>query len=153
MWWFQVVLPGALTLLGVVAGVALSKREKGLASSPVTARLAFGQLVALASAVTVATLLVVFLFFNPYNPVETSLRVLGRMSPKLFSAGLAAAGGVAGRASFLVSAFAIGFFPWWIGPYLLGTPGIFKWISIAELGYLAAAWLIARGSRHAPVSA
>ena len=67
------------------------------------------------------------------------------MAPTAVSASLALISGLAGWSWLLVCAFSIGFFPWWIGLYLLGTPGVFKWISVAEIAYLAAAWLIARG--------
>lgn len=104
-----------------------------------------GQLLAIASAIVTIALFIVFFFFNPYGQVEQpSSATFGRMIHLMVSAALAAMGGIQGKRSWLVAAFAIGFFPWWIGLYLLLSPGIFKWIPIGQFGYLAAAWLIGR---------
>jgi len=98
--------------------------------------------------VSVVTLVVIFLGFNPYAAVENT-SAIGRFLPILLSAGIAGIGSLYGRASWLVIAFSVGFFPFWLGPYLLATPGIFKWIPVAQLGFVVAACLVfrARASR------
>ena len=79
--------------------------------------------------------------FNPYV-AGTDGASWVRLTPTLLGALLAVAGAVRRSRATLVVAFTIGFFPWLIGPYLLGTPGIFRWIAVAELAYLLAAYLL-----------
>lgn len=145
---FQVVVPLVLVVLGVLVSVALEYRDRNVASYPTNVRHTVGRALALACAVAVVVLVIVLLRFNPYSSFQASVSNLNRFTPMLASAALAGAGGAMGRRSLLVSAFATGFFPFWLGPYLLGSPGIFKWIPIAQFGYLLAAWLIATGRKR-----
>ena len=144
MGFFQVALPGLLALLGIVVGAVVATREERLAAAAKGRQFRAGQLLGVASAVCVITLVVILLGFNPYRPIENP-SAFGRFLPILLSAGLAGLGSLNGRASWLVIAFSIGFFPFWLGLYLLGTPGVFKWIPVAQLGFVGAAWLIFRG--------
>lgn len=145
MGFFQVWLPGLLALLGVLASAVLATREERPARSPKTWRFRAGQLLGAVSSAAVISLLAIFLGFNPYSPVENFAGAFGRLLPMLLAAGIAGIGSLNGRASWLVIAFSIGFFPFWVGLYLLGTPGIFHWIPVAQFGFLVAAWLMFRG--------
>lgn len=147
--WLQIVLPLLLTLAGLALGGLLEARDRKLgASPPAGIRSVIARLVAVASALVIVTLFVVLFLFNPYSDPTYPMATFARMSHVLLSAGLAAVGGILGKRSWLVCAFAIGFFPQWIGLYLLGVPGIFHWIPVAQFGFLVAAWLLGRAQSY-----
>lgn len=50
---------------------------------------------------------------------------------------VAAVASIVGSPGGLLIVFLLSFFP--VGLYLLGAPSIFKWVGVAELGYLASA--------------
>ena len=77
-----------------------------------------------------------FVFFNPYsdqglNPQVYIVVIL--MSLLALLAGWAA---IKFKPGWLLAAFLLSFFP--VGLYLLGTPGVFRWIGLGNLLYLLA---------------
>jgi hypothetical protein len=142
MFWLQILVPWALVLLGLVAAAVIGYRDRASPTPFRSPRQILGRVLAVASAAAVIALVIVHVAFNPYSSASPSPATLDGFAPMLVSATLAAAGGLLGKRSLLIAGFAIGFFPGWVGPYLLGTPGIFKWIPVAQFCYLVAAWCI-----------
>lgn len=87
----------------------------------------------LAAGVVIA-LSAVLVLANPYAS-DTLSSATGLIMGLLCALALVAAwGAIARRPLLLLLAFAASFFP--LGLYLLGTPGIFRWIGVAHLVYL-----------------
>ena len=107
-----------------------------------------GRFVGVVASVGNIVLILVLWFFNPYGkfavPTESyfilSLMVI--LSLLGFYACLKVVPWV------MYGAFCGSFFP--VGLYLLGTPGIFKWIGIFDLFYLASAVLMSAGKERSP---
>ena len=98
-------------------------------------QLAKGLGVAAAGAMIV--LWVVFLFFNPY---DGGFRVGLVAEGMLLCAVVALMACLHGSRGWMVALFVVSFVP--VGLYLLGTPGVFLWIGVANLLYLASAvWM------------
>ena len=86
-----------------------------------------------------------FLYANPYGRkgFTTGTYVVGWVMVAL--AGLAAYFAATNRAAGLIAVFLLSFLP--LGLYLAGTPGIFRWIAVFDLGLFLAAvvlWYRAR---------
>lgn len=96
----------------------------------------FGRYLGLAAAVGALALYGIFVWFNPYNPGSLTLPVVLRMLVGV--AGL----WVAYKAKPLVMllGFVLAFVP--LGLYMLGTPGLFRWIGVMDLVYLTASLMI-----------
>ena len=107
--------------------------------------LALGRLVGLAAALSAITLYVVLVFFNPYvtSPGQGEADVMPHVVVALMVAlALTAAwASLRGKPLVLVLAFILSFVPF--GLYMLGTPGVFLWIGVADLLYLFAALVLA----------
>ena len=84
-----------------------------------------------------AILLVVLKFFNPYTP-EIVRSVPVTLMLMLALAGMAAS--LAAKPYWMLALAIISFIP--IGLYLLGTPGIFRWVGVLNLLFLAAGLLM-----------
>lgn len=90
----------------------------------------------------------VFLWYNPYRPPDgPAARLIGSVMIAAWIVGLVATwrqwlGGA-------LAVFVVAFLP--VGLYLLGTPGLFAWIGILTLLYLAATlvWHRSRSRRRA----
>jgi hypothetical protein len=89
------------------------------------------------SAATTTLLWCIFLFFNPYSREGSTggTYVIGALMILLALA--AAWGSLTARSWVLVVAFVGSFMP--IGLYMLGTPGVFAFIGVANVLYLIAA--------------
>jgi hypothetical protein len=78
-----------------------------------------------------------FVFFNPYSNQGLTTEVYGMVSLMSLLALLAGWAAFKFKPGWLFAAFLLSFFP--VGLYLLGTPGVFRWIGVANLLYLLAA--------------
>lgn len=89
------------------------------------------------SAATTTFLWCTLLFFNPYNGegITTGTYVVGALI--IILALVAAWGSLTAKSWVLVVAFVASFMP--IGLYMLGTPGVFALIGVANVLYLIAA--------------
>ena len=102
-------------------------------------------LIAAASALTVVTLVGIFLFDNPYSVAGINLSTRWIMSI-LVVLSLVAVSAVWQQKTLIVAiCFAVSFVP--VGFYLLLTPGIFALVGVAHLGLLLCALLLARARR------
>ncbi|RJX19219.1 MAG: hypothetical protein C4570_05570 [Ammonifex sp.] len=103
-----------------------------------------GQVIGIAAAIGAICLFAVLLYFNPYVKAEpgtdTSLTVLLMVAAAVF--GIVAS--VKARPFWILIVFFVSFFP--IGFYFLGTPGIFKWIGVCNIGFLVSAVLMRVGN-------
>lgn len=103
-----------------------------------------GQAIGVAAAIGAICLFAVLLYFNPYVKAEpgidTSLTVLLMVAAAVF--GIVAS--VKARPFWILIVFFVSFFP--IGFYLLGTPGIFKWIGVCNMLFPVSAVLMGVGN-------
>ena len=99
-----------------------------------------GRLIGGLSAVASLALLVLQVFFNPYGTQPRSVPTQLILSVMFFLALAAAWGAWRSRPAILLIAFVGSFVP--VGLYLLGTPGIFRWVGVANLMYLVSAGLL-----------
>ncbi len=103
------------------------------------------RLIAAVSAITVVTLVGIFLFNNPYNTAGmnrgTQLIMTGLVVLSLIAIGAA----WKKRILILTVCFVVSFVP--VGFYLLLTPGIFALVGVAHLGFLLSALLLAISRR------
>lgn len=95
----------------------------------------------LAAAVGTVLLYGQLIFFNPYSDQGLSPNTYGLAILMSLVALLAAWASLKLKAPLLVAAFLISFFP--VGLYLLGTPGLFRWIGVCNLLYLVTGLTIA----------
>ena len=77
-----------------------------------------------------------FVFFNPYSDQGLNSEVYSVAILMSLLALLAGWAAFKFKPGWLLAAFLLSFFP--VGLYLLGTPGIFRWIGVANLLYLLA---------------
>jgi hypothetical protein len=105
-----------------------------------TSALLLARVVGLGAATTTVLLLYILLFANPYDQqgLTNGTYVVGGIMVAL--ALLAAWGTLTLKPWALVLAFVASFFP--VGFYLLGTPGIFALVGVANVLYLVAGALI-----------
>ena len=98
--------------------------------------LTFARLLGLGAAALVALLYGVMLFFNPYptDGITSGTYIVGALM--ILLALLAAWGALTLQPLLLLLAFGGSFVP--VGYYLLGTPGVFAGIGVADLGYAVA---------------
>jgi hypothetical protein len=103
-----------------------------------------GQALGIAACLVAMTLYVVMAWFNPYLTGATRPPIMvPHLMIGLHAAGLAAA---ALRAVFsMYVTFALVFLP--VGLYLLTSPGLFRWIGVADLIFLGAAACVHAGRR------
>jgi hypothetical protein len=111
------------------------------------AALSLARLIGLAGAVLTLVLYGVLLFANPYSgqgigeDTYVVATAMGLLAPLVIWAALTL------KPLVILGAFVVSFFP--VGLYTLGTPGLFRWIGVANLLYLVSGigiWLC-RGSR------
>jgi hypothetical protein len=97
-----------------------------------------GQICGAASAAFVLVLTAIFFFRNPYA-LSRELVMDGAigMGMTALLAVFAGASALSKRAGLVLLAFLLSFVP--LGIYLMGTPGVFRWIGVAQIGYLLAA--------------
>lgn len=91
----------------------------------------------LLTSIGVLGLYLVFVFFNPYRPGSLTLPIVAMMV-------LALVGALAAwwaKPYLMLAIFLVTFVP--VGLYMLGTPGLFKWIGILQLVFLLASILMA----------
>jgi magnesium-transporting ATPase (P-type) len=108
-----------------------------------------GQVLGIFSTLGALILWIISLWYNPYSPAPLTLPLLGMMALALL--GLLAAS--LARPLVMVFIFVFSFVP--VGLYMLGTPGIFKWIGIFNLLYGTAGlillihqWQLKRGKEE-----
>jgi len=96
----------------------------------------FARLLGLGAAALVILLYGVMLFFNPYTTdgITSGTSLVGALM--ILLALLAAWGARTLQPLLLLLAFLGSFVP--VGYYLLGTPGVFAFIGVADLGYAVA---------------
>jgi len=98
----------------------------------------FGQICGVASAAFVLALTAIFFFWNPYfHSRELVMDGAIGMGVTAMLAVFAGASALSKRAGLVLLAFLLSFVP--LGIYLMGTPGVFRWIGVAQIGYLLAA--------------
>lgn len=99
-----------------------------------------GQVTATLAAIGTIALWLIFLFANPYdNPAQVTDSVLIVILMLILST-LAVLASLTGRPYWMAFLAAIMLVP--VGLYTLGTPGLFRWIGILEIIFLAAALLM-----------
>ena len=88
----------------------------------------------------------VFLFANPYGSegISSDTYAVAAVMMALAAAAFVAAWRIIPILMFIV--FAISLFP--VGLYLLGTPGIFKWVGVCNLLFLPSGLLMRVRRRH-----
>ena len=94
-------------------------------------------------------LYLILLFFNPYASIRDTSESEGPMQVAAIQIGLALVGGgvTLWRRPFLMLLIGVlQFAP--VGCYMLGTPGIFRWIGLANLGFVGSAVLLLLLSRE-----
>jgi hypothetical protein len=109
-----------------------------------------GQILGVAASASSLALWAVFVFLRPYSdqPLTTQTQAVAAVLA------VAAVGGAYAslrrRPYLLLLVFGLSFMP--AGLYLLGTPGIFRGIGLANLGWLAAAvlMLVEARQKHEP---
>jgi len=101
--------------------------------------LILGRLVGLLAALSAITLYAMLVFFNPYvsSPDQDGAAMTYVMVVLALTAAWAS---LYGKPLVLLLAFVLSFVPF--GLYMLGTPGAFFWIGVADLLYLFAALLL-----------
>ena len=94
------------------------------------------------SAAVVLGLTAIFFLRDPYSPeaLTSGTLVMGLMALLAFVAGVSA---LTKRPGLLLFVFVFSFVP--VGTYLIVTPGVFRWIGVAQLGYLVAAVCLVSG--------
>jgi hypothetical protein len=106
--------------------------------------LVLGRLTGLVAALSAVALYAVLVFFNPYvsSPGQGGADVVTHVVVALMVvlALTAAWASLYGKPLVLVLVFVPSFVPF--GLYMLGTPGVFFWIGVANLLYLFAALLL-----------
>jgi hypothetical protein len=106
-----------------------------------------GQICGTASAAFVLVLTAVFFFWNPYaRSRELVMDGAIGMGITALLAVFAGASALAKRAGLVLLAFLLSFVP--LGIYLMGTPGVFRWVGVAQVGYLLAAACLSPRSRR-----
>jgi hypothetical protein len=90
-----------------------------------------------------------FVFFNPYSDQRLAPDVYGVAIFMSLLALLAGWAALKSKPGWLLVAFLLSFFP--VGLYLLGTPGLFRWIGVGNLLYLLAglSLILFRGQQSA----
>lgn len=101
-----------------------------------------GQACGAFSAAVVLGLTAIFFLRNPYSPeaLTGGTLLMGLMALLAFIAGASA---LTKRPGPLLFVFVFSFVP--VGTYLIVTPGVFRWIGVADLGYLVAAVCLVSG--------
>jgi hypothetical protein len=97
------------------------------------------------SAAATALLYGLLLFSNPYNFEEFTVEIYWIAAIMIFLALLAVWAAVRLNTTFMFVVFIGLFFP--EGLYMLGMPGLFRWIGAANLIYLVALCLASYGGR------
>ncbi len=99
-----------------------------------------GQAVGVVSGVICLGLTAVFLFAHPYGQAGmTSASEWGMVGLAVLAGGTAVLAYL-NRPQWILLTFILSFVP--VGFYLLLTPGIFRWVGVAHLGYLAAYFVL-----------
>jgi hypothetical protein len=86
----------------------------------------------------------VLLYFNPYVKTEPKVDLSPTVLLMVAAAFLGIVASVMARPLWMLIVFCVSFFP--MGFYLLGTPGIFKWIGVCNIGFLVSAVLMRVGN-------
>ena len=105
-----------------------------------------GRWIGFLASVTTLCLWAVFLFANPYGSegVSSDTYAVPAVMVALATAGFVAAWRIIPILMFIV--FAISLFP--VGLYLLGTPGIFRWVGVCNILFLPSGLLMRARHRH-----
>ena len=103
------------------------------------------RLIAVVSAITVVTLVGIFLFNNPYSTAGVNRDTQWIMTGLVVLSLIAIGAAWKKRILILIVCFVVSFVP--LGFYLLLTPGIFALIGVAHLGFLLSALLLAMSRR------
>ena len=105
-----------------------------------------GRWIGFFASVTTLCLWAVFLFANPYGSegIESDTFAPAALMMALAAAGMLAAWRIIPILMFIV--FAISLFP--VGLYLLGTPGIFRWVGVCNFLFLPSGLLMRVRRRH-----
>ena len=104
------------------------------------------RLIATASALTVVTLVGIYLFDNPYSVADINRSTQWIMTILVVMSLVAASAAWQQKTLIVTICFATSFVP--VGLYLLLTPGIFALLGVAHLGFLLSALLLARAHRR-----
>lgn len=104
-----------------------------------------GRWLGIASAAAAVFLWLVFAFGNPYSDQGLGVDTYAVAGVMILLAALAAGSAWKAWPPGLVIAFVLSLFP--VGLYLLGTPGAFRWIAAANVGYLLSAVILWVGRR------
>ena len=102
-------------------------------------------LIVAVSAITVVTLVGIFLFNNPYGTTGMNRGTQWIMSGLVVLSFIAVGAAWKKRILILTVCFVLSFVP--LGFYLLLTPGIFALIGVAHLGFLLSASLLTMSRR------
>ncbi len=105
---------------------------------------AIGRVLGVASALVVLALLSVLALGPASEGVGPGTLLVLALTGLL--AVVAAVASIVGSPGALLIVFLLSFFP--VGLYLLGAPSIFKWVGVAELGYLASATALYYGGSN-----
>ena len=105
-----------------------------------------GRWIGFLASVTTLILWAVFLFANPYDSegIKSDNYAPAAVMMALAAVGFVAAWRIIPILMFIV--FAISLFP--VGLYLLGTPGIFRWVGVCNLLFLPSGLLMRARRRH-----
>src|SRR5512145_2378552 len=104
------------------------------------------RLVGLAASVGVIGLWSVFSFFNPYNGQQITGATYLIAGLMINLAGLGVVAVLSDKPYLMMLVFVFSFVP--VGLYLLGTPGIFRWIGVFNLLFLVSVLLNFRLPRN-----
>ncbi|MEW6573658.1 MAG: hypothetical protein AB1374_08510 [Bacillota bacterium] len=110
-----------------------------------------GRFVGVVASVGNIVLILVLYFFNPYGKFAVPTESYFIFSLMVILSLLAVYACVKVVPLVMYGVFFGSFFP--VGFYLLGTPGIFKWIGVFNLFYLASAMLMSAGKERSPAEA
>jgi len=106
----------------------------------------FTRFTGLVASVGTFSLYIVLVFFNPYSPGDLTAPIIAMMLVTIIG-GIVA---VFAQPYLMLACFGVSFIP--IGFYMLGTPGIFRWIGIFNLLYLVASGLMIVAKRKTKTS-
>ncbi|MEW6770592.1 MAG: hypothetical protein AB1330_04280 [Bacillota bacterium] len=110
-----------------------------------------GRFVGVVASVGNIVLILMLWFFNPYGKFAVPTETYFIFSLMVVLSLLAVYACVKMVPLVMYGVFCGSFFP--VGFYLLGTPGIFRWIGVFNLFYLASAVLMSAGKERSPAEA
>lgn len=113
-----------------------------------TRMLGLARLVGCAASLGIIALWLVLLVLRPYGSqgITSGTYLLGVALMAVAGVGVFAS--LKNRPFWLLAVFAVSFVP--VGLYMLGTPGLFRWIGVFDLALAVAAGLMLAGRRLQP---